>query len=145
MCVNRYLLWKSFTTENFSFVAYATAKLPGLFSSQNDQLKVISVWKCLQKTKRSCPKRNYVLGENFYRFVARSNIYVTANVHERKDTHALQQKYLNAVEKLDLIDVNTNECNPIHLPSTGQILSESVNKSLTKWKQNAYNEVRVRF
>lgn len=127
------------------FVAYATVKLPGLLSSQNEQLNAISVGKFLQKTRKSCPRRNYILGENFYRFATRSNIYVAASLQERQDTCALQQKYLAAVEKLDLKDTKTGETEHIHLPSTGQLLADNVNRSFTKWKLNAYDEVRVRY
>lgn len=103
-----------------------------------------SVGKFLKPTKRLCPRRNHILGENFFRFAIRLNLYTTANGAERNDRNRLHEKYDQALRKLDLINPTVDQTNHIKLPSTGQFLTESISKSLGKWKQNAHQEIRVR-
>lgn len=118
---------------------YSTSRLPSLSSLSNEQ---ISIGKFLQSTKRSCPKRNQILGENFCRFAIRLKLYTTAKDDERCNTKLMQKRCEEATTHLDLINVSKNGSNKIRLPSTGQYLTESVTRSLCKWKENAHHEIR---
>ncbi|XP_031637122.1 endoribonuclease Dcr-1-like [Contarinia nasturtii] len=118
---------------------YFTSRLPSLSLPLSDQ---ISVGKFLQPTRRSCPRRNHILGGNFCRFAIRLKLYTAANNDERINRKLMQTRYKEASSNFDLIDVTINDSQKIRLPSTGQYLSESISKSLNKWKQNAHHEIR---
>lgn len=120
---------------------YMTTKLPNLTKSLNES---ISVGKFVRATSRSCPKRNHILGEHFCRFAIKLQLYIdAANNVEPFDTNLLHKRYEDAIEKL--CAPKTNESVRLKLPSTGQLLPDSVYKSLETWKQNCRVEVSVTF
>lgn len=124
------------------FAGYSTSRLPKISDSLIDH---ISVGKFLQPTKRSCPRRNQILGEQFSRFAIRLKIYTDANRMDRCNKNLMHQNYQNKMQKLDLNHTEIYETNHIKLPTTGQQLAESISKSLSKWKHNAHDEIRVVF
>lgn len=103
-----------------------------------------SIGKFLQSTKKSCPRRNLVLGENFCRFALRITLYTDA-VRSNKpfDSNLLHHQYAKAIGKLQLKDQRTCESSHLKLPSTGQLLSSTVFSSLDKWKHSAHEQVKV--
>lgn len=122
---------------------YRSCKLPKLPISKPQQT---SIGKLLQTTNKSCPRRNNVLGKHFCRFAVRLKQYTEATSNSLiVDTNHLQNQFDELISKLDLNDPFEKDSNPIRLPSTGQLLSTSINKSLDKWKCNAYDEVKVNF
>lgn len=122
------------------FAGYLTSRLPKLQLPLDENT---SIGKFLRQTKRSCPQRNQILGEEFCRFAIRLKVYTTATNDERNDTNRLHKMCEDATAKLDLINPQPNDSNKIKLPSTGQFLTESISKALTKWKQNAHQEIQV--
>lgn len=124
----------------FFLAGYLTSRLPKL---QLPLDEMTSIGKFLRQTKRSCPQRNQILGEEFCRFAIRLKVYTTATNDQRNDTNRLHEMCKDAAANLDLIDPQPNESNHIKLPSTGQFLTESISKALGKWKQNAHQEIRV--
>ncbi|XP_055316038.1 endoribonuclease Dcr-1-like [Sitodiplosis mosellana] len=118
--------------------SYLTSRLPKLKLPLDDNT---SIGKFLRQTKRSCPRRNQILGEEFCRFAIRLKVYTTADNHERSDKKRLHEMCQEVATKLDLIDPQPNESSHIKLPSTGQFLTESISRSLGKWKQNAHQEI----
>lgn len=135
----KYFLFNKLMFTSF-FLAYFTSRLPKLSSSLNEN---ISIGKFLRPTTRICPKRNHFLGEHFCRYAVRLKIFSSADNNEQNDTQLLHTRSMESIKQLDLLNVNHDDCGQIKLPSTGEVLSESINKSLSKWKHNAHHEIRV--
>lgn len=99
----------------------------------------------MQPTNRSCPRRNHILGEEFCRFALKLTLYTNARKqHQQYDTNVLHTQFTEAISKLELrTSTKCSESEQIRLPSTGKLLTASINSSLNQWKQKALDEVRV--
>lgn len=115
-----------------------------LFSDLSQILSAnLSIGKLLKPTNKSCPERNSILGDHFFRYALRLKLYSDAvNNGCEINTHELEMQSQNLTKKLHFDEVRSSV--PIVLPSTGKQLPDSVNSCLNKWRQNAIDEVQVR-
>lgn len=104
----------------------------------------ISIGKFLRAENNICPQRNHFLGENFCRFAVNLKVFTDASRNnEQDDTNLLHNKHNEMIGNLDLSKSQSDDFSHISLPSTGRLLSGSINKCLNEWKQNATDQVRV--
>lgn len=127
------------------FPGYLTGSVPMLTSIL--QQNSVSIGKYLRATNRSCPRRNQILGEHFCRFAIKLTLYTNACAeHQQNDTHRLHSQFHEAISNLELrTPAKCFELEPIRLPSTGKLLTASINASLNQWKLKASDEIRVNF
>lgn len=104
----------------------------------------ISIGKFLRPANKVCPQRNHFLGESFCRLAVNLKVYTDAcSKNGQGDTNLLHNKRNEMISMLDLSASQGDDSSYINLPSTGRLLSASINKSLNEWKRNAPDQVRV--